>query len=312
MNKSRDGILLIDKNDGETSFAVVRRVRETLDLKKVGHAGTLDPFATGLLLILLGQGTKLFPFLLAERKTYLATMQLGVETDTQDRTGRILQRSPVAGFGQGEIEHTARSFVGEIEQRPPRFSALKIKGRRAYELARMGAEPEMAKRRITIHALSILSVDLPEVTMEVTCSSGTYIRTLAADLGRRLGTGAHLKALRRTASGAFEVGRAMDSKGFGAADSGAALQERIIPLRDGLPHIRDVPVDAGLASRIRQGYRPSWREALRDTPIPDSFEGLIKLVSGRDLVAVASLRARPGAEGARIEAVRVFNPIQGS
>ena len=207
-----DGIILIDKNEGESSFDVVRRLRAKVKVKKVGHAGTLDPFATGLLIILLGQGTKLSPFLMSGQKRYRATMRLGVETDTLDPTGRVIRTTHVPAFEPEQIKTNALKFVGEIEQVPPIFSAVSYKGNRAYKLARKGIKVELEKRRVRIHSVEIISIDLPEITMEISCSGGTYIRSLASDIGNKLGTGAHLSALRRLSSGPFEVKDALNTK----------------------------------------------------------------------------------------------------
>ena len=178
-----DGILLVNKIKGETSHDVVKKVKAAFGLKncKVGHAGTLDPFATGLLIILLGQGTKLSRFIMSEDKVYRGTMRLGVETDTLDCTGSVVHKVTVSELGIEQIREKARQFVGEIEQLPPVYSAVKYKGTRAYKLARRGEEMSLKKRNVTVYSLRILSVDLPDVTMEVRCSSGTYIRSLAAD-----------------------------------------------------------------------------------------------------------------------------------
>ena len=178
-----DGLLLIDKPAVITSFGVVRRVRKALQVKKVGHLGTLDPFATGLLPLALGEATKLTQFLLDEPKTYMATLKLGVETDTQDLTGRITAESDHLPAAE-EVRHAAGSLVGEIDQVPPMYSAVHHQGERLYKLARRGEKVTAAPRKVMIYRLEIKDMALPQVTLEVECSKGTYIRTLAHDLLR--------------------------------------------------------------------------------------------------------------------------------
>ena len=286
MGNRDDGILLIDKEEGESSFAEVKRVRRILKVKKAGHAGTLDPFATGLLVVLLGQGTKLAPLLMEGKKEYRATIRLGVETDTMDPTGRIVATRPVPDFSPDHLRQTARGFMGDIEQVPPIFSAVKCRGRRAYELAREGIKVELKKRRATVHRLEILSVDLPEVSMVVACSRGTYIRSLAADLGDALGTGAHLRSLRRLSSGSFTVKEALRLKEIGAPSPEGALRQRMMPLRAALPFVREVEVDPVTARKIRNGYQPCWGELQPKSDPPESYEGEMKAVMGAELVAL--------------------------
>jgi len=293
-----DGVLVVDKEEGETSFSVVRKVRKLLKVSKVGHAGTLDPFATGLLLVLVGQGTKLSPYLMAGDKTYLGTLTLGTETDTLDRTGRVTAMKPVPKLDPELIRERARAFVGETEQTPPAFSALKVQGKRAYSLARKGLPVSLEKRRVRIMELAVLSLDLPDVTFRVVCSSGTYVRTLAADLGMELGVGAHLKALRRTAIGPYGVEDALRSGDMGA--SAEAVKKRIIPLRHALPHFTEVEVDERTAFQVRKGYQPGWEELGKKAPFPQQE---VKLVSGTDLVAL--VRFEPRAKG-QLRVSRVF------
>jgi len=293
-----DGVLIVDKEEGETSFSVVRKVKKLLKVSKVGHAGTLDPFATGLLLVLVGQGTKLSPYLMAGDKTYLGTLTLGTETDTLDRTGRVTAMKPVPKLDPELIRERARAFVGETEQTPPAFSALKVQGKRAYSLARKGLPVSLEKRRVRIMELAVLSLDLPDVTFRVVCSSGTYVRTLAADLGMELGVGAHLKALRRTAIGPYGVEDALRSGDMGA--SAEAVKKRIIPLRYALPHFTEVEVDERTAFQVRKGYQPGWEELGKKAPFPQEE---VKLVSGTDLVAL--VRFEPRAKG-QLRVSRVF------
>jgi len=307
MESSDKGIVLLDKNEGETSFDVVKGVRRILKIKKVGHAGTLDPFATGLLLILLGQGTKLSSNLMEHEKTYRATMRLGIETDSQDPTGLIVHSRPVPDFKEEYIKEKAKGFIGVIEQIPPAFSAVNYKGKRAYEFARKGIRVQLEKREVTIHSIGIVSIDLPEVTMEISCSGGTYIRTLAADLGKRLGTGAHLRALRRLSCGPFKVADALDSKHVRSASSRFLLHNRIIPIREALPHMKETQIDGPMAKKIRNGYQPHWDEGLAGSHLPDFYEGHMKLVHGTDLVAIMKVCRLSGNANKQLKIMRVFN-----
>ncbi len=293
-----DGVLIVDKEEGETSFSVVRKVKKLLEMSKVGHAGTLDPFATGLLLVLVGQGTKLSPYLMAGDKTYLGTLTLGIETDTLDRTGRVTAVKPVPKLDPELVRERARIFVGETEQTPPSFSALKVQGKRAYSLARKGLPVSLEKRRVRIMELAILSLDIPDVTFRVVCSSGTYVRTLAADLGKELGPGAHLKALRRTRIDPYGVEDALRSGDMGTVAE--AVEKRIIPLRYALPHFTEMEVDERTAFQVRRGYQPGWEELGKKAPFPQED---VKLVNGADLVAL--VRFEPGAKG-RLSVSRVF------
>jgi tRNA pseudouridine55 synthase len=306
MLDSNDGIILVDKNEGETSFDVVRKTKRALEKKKVGHAGTLDPFATGLLIILLGQGTKLSNYLMAGKKKYLATMTLGVETDTLDKTGRIIRTMAVPDIDDEEIRRVVQEFAGDIEQRPPAYSAINCKGRRAYELARQGIAVDLEKRMVTIHSIKIISVDLPGVTFEVTCSSGTYIRTLAADIGERLGSAAHLNSLRRLSSGGFEVRDAVDSKMIGSGYAGDDITGRIISMKDALTGMKECTIDRESAKKIKNGIRPGWDElGFRDKSF-DDYQGFIKLTNGSSLVAVMDVDRLSCCDKKWLKNIRVF------
>lgn len=290
------GILLMDKPAGCTSFDVVRRVKKVLRVRKIGHLGTLDPFATGLLPLCIGEATKLAPFLMPEPKTYRGTVKLGEDTDTQDLTGRVTARSEKLPDAD-EVPKAAARFVGEIEQTPPMFSAVHYQGQRAYKLARRGEKVDLPPRKVTIYRLEVEAVALPEVTITVTCSQGTYIRTLAADLGGALNCGGHLTALRRLTVGAFRVEEALPL----AALENLSLEEiagRIIPLRDCLPGLRPVPVEPEEAQRLRQGQ-----------PVPLSENGFregeqVRVLAAGELVAVAQVRR--AAPQAVLAPIRVF------
>lgn len=305
-----DGILLIDKHEGETSYDVVKKAKHAFNARKalkVGHAGTLDPFATGLLVILLGQGTKLSNFLMAGEKKYLATMRLGVETDTLDPTGRVVRTSVVPKLTPAEIRNKAKAFVGNIEQTPPRFSAVKYKGTRAYQLARKGLDVDLKKRIVSVSSLQILSVQLPDVTMKVTCSRGTYIRSLAADMARELGPGGHLVSLRRIAIGSFEVSNALSSSVFLQTGVRSLLRDKIIPLRAALPGMTEIQVGEPLVKKVRNGYQPTLKELNKGLSTSDCKDGYVKLMSADDLVAIMKLKENGGIGYERLKIERVFS-----
>ncbi len=293
------GILLIDKPAGPSSFDVVRRVRRALKVRKVGHAGTLDPFATGLLLLCLGEATKLVPFLMPEPKTYRAVVKLGEETDTQDPTGRVTATSRELP-APAQVYEAAARFVGEIEQTPPMYSALHHQGQRLYELARRGETVPIKPRQVTVYGLQVEEVALPLVTLSVTCSQGTYIRTLAADLGRVLGCGAHLAALRRLAVGPFRVAEALALEALEEMQR-AELTARIIPLGDCLPGFKALEVGPEAAQYLRQGRTLPW-------PGNHVKPGeQVRVMAAGDLLAVAAVRA--AADRLELAPVRVFGTV---
>jgi tRNA pseudouridine55 synthase len=205
------GLLLIDKPVGPTSFRIVQQVRRGLGVKKVGHAGTLDPFASGLLLVCVGRpATRLIPSLMEGEKEYVATLKLGVKTDTQDLTGQVVATRQVENFVGERVEACLASFTGELLQTPPHYSALKHKGKPLYYYARKGIKITKEPRKIEIREIELLSLEKDVVQIRVVCSKGTYIRTLAADIGESLGCGAHLTGLRRLRSGRFTVDKGLD------------------------------------------------------------------------------------------------------
>jgi tRNA pseudouridine55 synthase len=199
------GILLIDKPAGWTSHDVVARVRRLTGQRKMGHTGTLDPMATGLLVLCLGDATRLVEYMSGHEKRYEGAITLGVTTATDDAEGGILQARPVPPFDEAELEMALDRFRGEITQRPPAYSAVKIDGRRAYAIARSGETPRIASRQVTIHEFTARRIAEDRLSIVVRCSAGTYIRSLARDLGELLGCGAHLSSLRRTHAGRFAV-----------------------------------------------------------------------------------------------------------
>ncbi|OIP47328.1 MAG: tRNA pseudouridine(55) synthase TruB [Desulfobacterales bacterium CG2_30_60_27] len=204
------GIVLIDKPAGPSSFQMVRLVRRALGVKKVGHSGTLDPFASGLLVICVGRpATRIIARLMGGIKEYEAVLRLGVETDTQDPEGTIIAQRPVGELDLSRVEACLATFVGEIMQTPPQFSALKHHGKPLYHYARRGIVVEKEPRPVTIHALRLVSLAGDRLTIRAVCGKGTYIRRLGADIGQAIGCGAHLEALRRLRNGQFSVKEAL-------------------------------------------------------------------------------------------------------
>jgi len=206
-----DGVLLLDKPVGLSSNHALQRARRTLDAQKAGHTGTLDPFATGLLVCCMGRATKICAAMLDADKTYLATLAFGAETDSGDLTGEVLARAPkaFAGVDETALCQALRAFEGEIQQVPPMYSALKRDGKPLYEYARAGIELLREPRTVTIHGIELRSFTPMQAEILVSCSKGTYIRTLAQDIGRALACGAHLSALRRTQAGPFSLDAAV-------------------------------------------------------------------------------------------------------
>ena len=304
-----DGILLIDKAEGETSYDVVRKMKRIfkgLKVDKFGHAGTLDPFATGLLIILVGQGTKLSSFIMSQRKRYLATVRLGIETDTLDPTGKVICERAVPKLSLEFIRSKAQGFSGNIEQTPPIYSAIKYKGTRAYKLAREGRTPTLKKRSVSIYSFDVTSVELPDVTMEVECSSGTYMRSLASDLGRELGPGGHLRSLRRLKCGPFNVNNTLKSQEISAENLQIILNENLIPLGSALPDMPEIIVGNSITGPVRHG-RQSVLQSLADGLDPVPCEGdHFKLIENGELVAVVKSE-KSGRDGhVRLEISRVF------
>ena len=223
-----DGAVLVDKPSGPTSHDVVDAIRRKFKLKKVGHCGTLDPAATGLLIIVLGRGTKLSEKLMGDDKVYEGTIKFGETTDSYDADGEIVTTSPVPKFSLDELNLAAEAFVGDQMQTPPMVSAIKVNGVPLYKMARKGVEVERKPRFIHLYTFKFSRYEEPIGEFKVACTKGTYVRSLAHDLGQKLGCGAHLKTLRRAVSGKFDVRDAMPLDGLLQLSS-AQLENRVIP-----------------------------------------------------------------------------------
>lgn len=255
-------MLLVDKPADITSATVVSRVKALLNAKKAGHAGTLDPFATGLLICLVGKATRLADFFLHGNKAYEGLLCLGTETDTLDGTGTVTATSDITGMDltTERIYKTIAGFQGEYDQPPPAYSAVKHNGKPLYDYARRGVTIEKPHRRVAISAISVGAVSLPLVRFSVECSGGTYIRVLAADIGKALGCGAYLKSLRRIAACGFSVTNAVTIEMLTALASQNRANERLIGMNDALWRMPRLDVDKALAARILNGARLTTKE----------------------------------------------------
>lgn len=222
-----DGVINIRKEKGYTSFDVVAKLRGILHMKKIGHTGTLDPEAEGVLPVVLGKATKLVDLLTEKQKTYEAVLRLGIETDTQDMTGKVLAQHPV-DVTESDLAAVIESFQGEQQQIPPMYSALKIDGKKLYELAREGKTVERKARTVWFYEIRILEIDLPKVRISVTCSKGTYIRTLCHDIGQKLGCGGCMEELLRTRSGNFVLEDSMTLSQVEEAVKNGTIEEHVI------------------------------------------------------------------------------------
>lgn len=302
-----NGFIIIDKPAGITSHDVVSRVRRIVGTRRVGHTGTLDPFATGVLPIAVNDGTKAIPFLDEGLKCYRALMQLGIATDTLDITGQVLSEQDCSSITLQKLQEALQHFSGSISQIPPMYSAIKQGGQPLYKLARQGQQVEREPRQVEIHSLELLSFNLPFVSFRVTCSRGTYVRTLADDIGALLGCGACLKELRRTASGPFQLQNALTLEMLETAFQNGNQADYIITPHAALGHLADLRLnEAGLA-KVLHGRSPEWSglesesEASRSGTIP----ALVRLSLGQELVAVAECR-QEAEQQPRITLKRVF------
>lgn len=299
------GFIIIDKPAGITSHDVVSRVRRILGTRKVGHTGTLDPFATGVLPIAVDEGTKAIPFLDEGCKTYEALLRLGVVTDTLDMTGSVLSESDYSGITIEQIRSALSEFTGAIRQIPPMYSALKQGGKPLYKMARQGLEVERAARDVEIHSLALLSFEPPWLSLRVRCSRGTYIRALADDIGRSLGCGAALQELRRTASGEFQIEHAVTLETLERMAGEGRAGEFCISPYSALWHLPDIPLTDAGAAGLKYGRAPSWGATLLAAPIVCAAETAVRLSFDGKIAAIAGLMPVRGMD-ASIVLKRVF------
>ena len=247
-----DGLLIVDKPEGITSLGVVREVKRRLRVKKAGHIGTLDPFATGVLPVVINEATKLVPFLREEPKGYEGVLKLGEETTTDDVTGEVISRKAWDGE-ESTITGVFQAFRGRIRQRPPMFSAVKVEGKPLYRLARKGIDIERKEREVEILDLDVVAIDLPQIRFRVSCSKGTYIRTLAKDIGRILGCGAHLISLRRVRSGSFTLAEAIPWESLRSLNRPEEIGPWLISLDEALSGLPEIVGNEGLTRKVRFG-----------------------------------------------------------
>jgi tRNA pseudouridine55 synthase len=299
-----NGFIIVDKPAGMTSHDVVNAVRRMTGLQKVGHTGTLDPFATGVLPIAIGEGTKAIPFLDEARKEYRAVLRLGETTDTQDLTGDLIESRDFRGITRESINEVAHCFTGRISQIPPMFSALKHKGVPLYKLARRGHEIIREPREIEVYSLAIERIDLPEVSFTVNCSRGTYVRTLAHDMGVSLGCGAHLIRLQRTVSGPFDLTMAMSLDRLAALTSTGKVGAVIITPYDALAHLQDIQVTDSGRAKVACGVIPDESDFTTLPAAPLALGERVRISHGKRLLAVAEMAA---VKDRNIHLVRVFN-----
>ena len=252
MTAPSSGILVVDKTAGATSFDAVALARKRLGVRRIGHAGTLDPAATGVLPLLIGEATKLTPYLMEHDKEYVTIVRFGVTTDTHDLAGRVRSETPVTGLTRERLETACRAFVGRIRQVAPMYSAVHHEGRRLYELAREGAEVERTPRDVDVRTIEVQAVEAASATLRIVCGKGTYVRVLAADLGSALGWGAAVERLVRTRVGPFALSDALAWRELDEAPA-SALWARVLPLDAGLAHLPAARLDIGGARRFVHG-----------------------------------------------------------
>ncbi len=247
------GILLIDKEQGWTSHDAVAKARRITGQRKIGHTGTLDPMATGLLVLCLGDGTRLVEYMTGHDKRYEGEIVLGARTETDDAEGQVVERREVAEVAEDDLRQLERRFTGELMQRPPAFSAIKVAGKRAYAAARAGKPVDLAERPVVVHSLRLARLSGERLKIEVRCGAGTYIRSLARDIGEALGCGAHLSALRRTAAGGFDVSDACSLADIEIIARAGLLEQLLRQPDEGVPEIEAAIVEHQRGQRFGQG-----------------------------------------------------------
>ena len=250
------GVLVVDKPVGMTSHDVVQAVRNGTSLRRAGHTGTLDPRASGVLVILVGPAVRLSEYVSASDKRYQAIIRMGAKTDTFDSEGKFTQENQeTINVTEQQFEEALKTFVGEIEQTPPPYSAVKVQGRKAYEMARKGEEVNLEPRKITVHHLEVLEWAPPEAVIDVHCSSGTYVRSLANDLGEKLGCGAYLVGLRRTKSGRFSLRDAVPLRKLQEAFTAGNWYQYLIPAAEALGDWPAIELSPDDVEGVRHGHR---------------------------------------------------------
>lgn len=279
------GVLVVDKPVGMTSHDVVQVIRNGTGLRRAGHTGTLDPRASGVLVVLVGPAVRLSEFVSASDKRYQAIIRLGSTTDTFDADGKVTQPAQPVNVTEEQFGRVLATFVGEIEQVPPPYSAVKVQGRKAYEMARQGEEVELAPRKITVHHLEVLEWAPPEVVIDVHCSSGTYVRSLANDLGAALGCGAYLVGLRRTKSGRFSLREATPLRKLQESFHAGDWYQYLIPAAEALAEWPAVELSPDDVENVRHGHRVkagpnATAGSVRGVSTQGELVALMELVTG--------------------------------
>jgi tRNA pseudouridine55 synthase len=282
------GVLVVDKPVGMTSHDVVQAIRNGTGLRRAGHTGTLDPRASGVLVILVGPAVRLSEYVSASDKRYQAIIRMGGSTDTFDAEGKVTTAEAPLNVTEAQFEEALKTFVGEIEQTPPPYSAVKVQGRKAYEMARKGEEVDLAPRIITVHHLEVLEWAPPEVVIDVHCSSGTYVRSLANDLGQKLGCGAYLVGLRRTKSGRFSLRDATPLRKLQEAFQAGSWYQYLIPAAEALGDWPAVELNPDEVEGVRHGHRVKAKEGettepkVRGVSTQGELVALMELATGED------------------------------
>ena len=291
-NDSLNGILVIDKPVGLSSAKVVATVKQLFQFKKVGHAGTLDPFATGVLIVCINQATKLARFWLSSTKTYLAELCLGIETDTQDSTGNVISTTDAADIPEHTVRADISSFSGTMDQMPPIYSALKHQGVPLYRLARKGIPIQKPARQIQIYGLDIQEIALPIVRFKVSCSAGTYVRTMCADMGKAIGCGGHLKHLRRIASSGFTLADTVTLTELEELARAGDIGRHLTGMAAALPDMASFQADKALTDKIKYGMMITTADVPRARLLPG--ENLVKILDGNN----------------RLLSILIYDPVQ--
>jgi tRNA pseudouridine55 synthase len=304
LSRAVSGIVFLDKPEGRTSFSIVNEIKKLSNFWKVGHCGTLDPFATGLFLVCINRATRIADQLLEQDKIYRFGVRFGLESDTLDRTGQFVSIYDGPPVSKGDLQRSLDRFHGVYEQQVPRYAAVKVQGRRLYALSRKGIEIELPRRNVSIHSTRLLSYDWPDAIIEVNCSKGTYVRQLAADIGRDLECGAYVTELRRLASGQFTIDRAISLDEFRNALLTNRWQEELMGMNDVLAHLSSISIAPGMTlKRLQDGnLDPALEIDLRERFSSQTTPVRLVAASNNELIALWW----PHEDGQKQRRLRVF------
>ena len=305
VNEGLDGVLNVNKPTGWTSHDVVLKIRHIIRESKVGHTGTLDPLATGVLLVCIGKATKIAQYLTREEKEYVASLTLGITTDTLDADGTVLKERTVDVTGS-DFEDVLSSFQGEIEQTPPMYSAVKHAGRRLYELARSGERVDRAPRKVHIFGIDLLDHSNHEVTLRIRCSKGTYIRSLASDIGEKLGCGAHIRALQRTVVGRFRIEDSLTMEDIGRLSGRGDLCEHVLSINEALASLPEVRVGEEEGRRIGNGVSVAWNDDSQEHPWNPEQKTIRIVGSDNTLLGLGTITYSKSQETYDLKPIRVL------